>query len=136
MSKNYFKAFQSAAAYCFADKKYWCIDKRDKRWDIFLPYLRKYNKRRQQLIKIVLLMLDESMSGWQPNTSKLAGIPNYTFELKNPVLLGTIFCNVVECRSGCIVFQNIVQIRSINTLRSIKMLHPVSLTTPRLSHTQ
>ena len=29
MSKNMFKAFQSAAPYCFAEKKYWYLDKRD-----------------------------------------------------------------------------------------------------------
>ena len=28
MSKNMFKAFQSAAPYCFAEKKYWYLDKR------------------------------------------------------------------------------------------------------------
>ena len=37
MSKNMFKAFQSAAPYCFAEKKHWCVDKRDRPWKIFLP---------------------------------------------------------------------------------------------------
>ena len=109
MKKNEFKAFQSAAAFCFAEKKYWYIDKRDRPWDIFLPCLQNYNERRQQLIKTILLMLDESMSGWRPKTSKLGGLPNYTFEPRKPVPLGTMFRNGVECRSGCIVFQDIVQ---------------------------
>jgi len=30
MAKNYFKAFQSVAPYCFTNKKYWYIDKRYK----------------------------------------------------------------------------------------------------------
>ena len=29
-AKNYFKAFQSTAAYYFTEKKYWYIDKRDR----------------------------------------------------------------------------------------------------------
>ena len=54
------------------------------------------------------LMLDESMSGWSPKTSKLGGLTNYTFEPRKPVTLGTMFRNGVECRTGCIVFLDVV----------------------------
>ena len=63
MSKNMFKAFQSAAPHCFAEKKHWCIDKRDRPWDIFLPCLNSYNEKRKKLVITALLMLDESMVG-------------------------------------------------------------------------
>ena len=108
MSKNTFKVFQSAAPYCFCDKKYWYVDKRDRPWDIFLPCLNSYNEKRRNLVVTVLLMLDESMSGWRPKTSKLGGLPNYTFEPRKPVPLGTMFRNGAECTTGCIVFQDVV----------------------------
>ena len=108
MTKNYFKAFISAAPYCFAEKKWWYIDKRDRPWDIYLPCLQSYNCKRQALIKTLLLVLDESMSGWCPKTSKLGGLPNYTFEPRKPVPLGTMFKNGAECKSGLIVFQDVV----------------------------
>ena len=53
-------------------------------------------------------MLDESMSGWRPKTSKLGGLPNYTYEPRKPVPLGTMFRNGAECTTGCIVFQDVV----------------------------
>ena len=109
MSKNYFKAFVSTATYCFAEKKWWYVDRRDRPWDIYLPCLSKYNERRQQLVKTLLLVSDESMSGWCPKTSKLGGLPNYTLEPRKPVPLGTMFKNGAECKSGIIVFQDVTQ---------------------------
>ena len=50
------------------------------------------------------------MSGWRPKTSKLGGLPNYTYEARKPVPLGTMLRNSVECVSGCLVFQDIVQL--------------------------
>jgi hypothetical protein len=50
------------------------------------------------------MMVDESIRGWQPKTTKLKGLPNYTFEPRKPVPLGTMFCNGVECVSGILVF--------------------------------
>jgi hypothetical protein len=57
----------------------------------------------------MMVMLDESMSGWRPKTSKLGGIPNITFEPRKPTTLGTIFRNGAECFSGILVFQDAVQ---------------------------
>ncbi len=53
-------------------------------------------------------MLDESMSGWRPKTSKLGGLPNITYEPRKPVLLGTQMKNGVECLSGVLAFQDVV----------------------------
>lgn len=109
MAKNEFKCFQSAIAFCWADKKIWYTDKRDVPWDVFLPCLADFNERRRNLLKTVLLMLDESMSGWRPKTSKLGGLPNYTFESRKPIDLGTMFKNGAEGLTGMYVFQDVVQ---------------------------
>ena len=47
IGKNYFKAFICAAPYCFCEKRFWFVDKRDKPWDIFLPCTKDYNAKRQ-----------------------------------------------------------------------------------------
>ena len=38
-----FKALCSAAAYAWADNKFWYIEKHDPSWDIFVPCLQSYN---------------------------------------------------------------------------------------------
>ena len=115
LPQNTFKAFQCAAPFCFCDSKYWYIEARDRPWDIFLPCLDAFNKKRRHLIKLRLLMMDESMSGWRPKTSKLGGLPNYTFEARKPVPLGTMFRNSVECVSGCLAFQDVVQLPEVQS---------------------
>jgi hypothetical protein len=107
--KNYFKAFCSAAPYAWADERYWYEDSRDVPWDVFLPCLDSFNEKRQRLIKTFLLLLDESMSGWWPKTTKFGGLPNYTYEPQKPVPLGTMFRNGVECISSVLVVQDVVQ---------------------------
>jgi hypothetical protein len=72
-------------------------------------------------------MLDESMSGWRPKTSKLGGLPKYTYEPRKPVPLGTMFCNGVECISGILVFQDVVQNPE---LQSRKDFHGQKLSLP------
>jgi hypothetical protein len=106
---NMFKAFQSGAALMFCDKKWWFEDVRDRDWDIAMPCIASYNEKRKQLFHTILLMLDESMSGWRPKTSKLGGLPNITFEPRKPVPLGTQFKNGIECLAGTMAFQDIVQ---------------------------
>ena len=94
-----------------ARKKFsWFVDKCDKPWEIFLPAVQNYNEKRRQLLTAALLLLDESMSGWCPKTSKLGGLPNYTYEPRKPVPLGTMFRNGVEAVTGIIMHQDIVQL--------------------------
>jgi hypothetical protein len=109
MPINYFKAFCSATPYAWADPKYWYLDARDNPWDVFTLCLSSFNEKRQRLIKTVLLLIDESISGWRPKTKKLGGLPNYTFEPRKPVPLGTMFRNGVECITGLLVVQDVVQ---------------------------
>jgi hypothetical protein len=106
---HYFKAFLSCAAYLFCDKHHWYVDERDRGWETFDPVLVSFNDKRKELFKVYLLMLDESMSGWRPKTTKLGGLPNITFEPRKPVPLGTQLKNGVECLSGVMAFQDVVQ---------------------------
>ena len=109
MSWHEFEAFRLAALRCWCGKENWFVEPRHQTWNIFLPILRGFNKKRQHLLSTVLLLLDESMSGWRPKTSRLGGLPNYTFERRKPVPLGTMFRNGVECITGMRVFQDVVE---------------------------
>lgn len=73
-----------------------------------MPCVNKFNQTQRELIKVVLLIMDESMSGWRSKTSKLVSLPNFTFEPKKHVPLGTMFRNAAEFKSGCLVFQDVV----------------------------
>jgi hypothetical protein len=107
-----FKCFESAAAYCWADRTYWYRERREMPWDVFLPCMKSFNDRHQRLLSsVALLLLDESMSGWRPKTSKLGGLPNYTFEPRKPIPLGTMFRNGVECITGLLPFK--VQLNNV-----------------------
>jgi hypothetical protein len=106
---NMFRAFQSGAALMFCDKQLWFEDKRDRPWEVFLPCLKSFNSKRRQLFSTVLLMLDESMSGWCPKTSKFGGLPNITYEPRKPVQLGTQLKNGIECLAGTMAYQDVVQ---------------------------
>jgi hypothetical protein len=71
--------------------------------------MNKFNERRKNLLRTLLLILDESMSGWQPKTTITGGLPKLTWEPRNPVPLGTMFRNGVEASTGILVYQSVVQ---------------------------
>ena len=119
LNKEVFKCFCSAAPYLWAKKDYWFMDKRDKTWDIFIPCLQDFNEKRQNLIKsIMVLILDESMSGWRPKSSKLGGLPSYTFEPRKSIPLGTMLRNGAEAVTGVILYQDIVQTPEFQTKKT------------------
>jgi hypothetical protein len=109
VSENMFKAFKAAAHFCWCYSDYWYKDKRDLTWDIFLLMLSQFNERRQSFVSIILLMVDESMSGWRPKSTKTGGLPKLSWEPRRPVPLGTTFRNGTECTSDILMFQDIVQ---------------------------
>jgi hypothetical protein len=63
----------------------------------------------------MMLQLDESMYGWHLKTSKLGGLPNYTYEIRKPVPLGTMVRNSVECISDVLVFQDVVELPEVQS---------------------
>ena len=108
--KNYMKAFLSAAPYLWCDEKYWYQQYSEEEWEIFLPMLADFNDKRKNLVSCVLLMLDESMSGWRPKTTKTGGAPNITYEPRKPVPLGHMLRNGCEALTGIIVHQDVQQL--------------------------
>jgi hypothetical protein len=71
MSKNAFKAFKSGAHLFWTEEEHWCRDKSDLTLAVCLPTLELFNECRRELLKCVLLILDESISGWRPKLIKI-----------------------------------------------------------------
>ena len=107
--KGYFKAFMTAFPYLWADKKYWYRPLKDMPWDLILPFLKEYNNKRNHLLWVLFLILDESMSGFCPKTTAYGDLPNISHEPRKPVSLGTMLRNAVEGRTGIFAFHDIVQ---------------------------
>ena len=97
------KCFAAAALMIFADQKWWCKDKQDIDWGMFLPTITKWNKKCTALITPYLLILDESMVGWKPKTSKTGGLPNALYEPQKPVNYGTMPRDSADCCTGIIM---------------------------------
>ena len=76
-----------------------------------------YKQKRRNLFKAILLLLDESMSGWRPKTSKLGGLPNISFEARKPIPLGGMFKNGVGCISCVFAYQDIVMGAEVQQLK-------------------
>ena len=65
-------------------------------WWKFAFAISEFNKnRKQSILTSSDRILDESMSGYRPRTSKLGGLPNISYILRKPVPLGTEFKCVV-----------------------------------------
>jgi len=108
IDRTEFQVFMAGAAYCWCPEAEWFKEKGTEYWTTFLPCLKDFNDKRRKMLKCVLLMLDESMSGWRPKTSKLGGLPNFTMEPRKPVPIGTMFRNGVECITGIFMYQDVV----------------------------
>jgi len=68
--KNTFKAFLASVPHAFAPKELWYKENQDLDWEFFLLVVQSLNKKRQALFKMVLLVLDKSMSVGRPKTTK------------------------------------------------------------------
>lgn len=111
--KNEFQAFVTALPWLWSPEQYWYEDKRDVPWDMFTPFLDQWNDKASLLYDIVAIVLDESMIGWRPKTSKLGGLPNYTLEPRKPVPLGTMLRNAAEAITGGIVYNDPVMLSEV-----------------------
>jgi hypothetical protein len=116
---DYMKAFLRGLPYMWADKKYYNVEHNMLPFDFIQPFLNEYNKLRcevsffymifvccimnssqllsPQIMNVLELMLDESMSGWQPKMSKTGSLPHISYEARTPVPLGTMLRNSVVC---------------------------------------
>ena len=108
--KNYFKAFLSGFPWLWADKeKHWYTNPKHMPWEQILPFVDEYNEKRNNLLRVLFLVLDESMSGFRPKTTKTGGLPNITHEPRKPVSLGTMLRNGAEGKTGILAFDDVVQ---------------------------
>ncbi len=80
----YMKAFIHGFPYLWAEMKYWDVNRGDLPFDFIAPFLDEYNGARRNVLRVVYLMLDESMSGWRPKTSKRGGLPHISHEPRKP----------------------------------------------------
>ena len=67
--------------------------KRCRTSSIFLVGAKECNKKRQHLINMMSLVLDELTSGWWLKTLKLGSLTNCAYETWNAIHLGPIFKN-------------------------------------------
>ena len=109
LPENYMKAFIAGFPFLFCDKKYWYENPKDLPWEVFLPFVGEWNEKRNKLLQVLFLILDESMFGWRPKTSATGGLPNITNEPRKPVDLGTMACNGAKCKTGIMAYQDIVE---------------------------
>ena len=106
--KDYFKAFLHGFPYLWADRKYWDVNRAELPFDFLAPFIGEYNGLRTQVLRVNYLVLDESMSGWRPKTSKRGGLPHISHEPRKPIPLDTMICNAVECTTGIFVHHDLV----------------------------
>lgn len=109
--QNYFEAFVAGFPQLWSPREHWYVD--NVPWDAFLPLLKAFNGKRQDLVSSTYLVLDESMSAWRPKTSKFGGLPNITYEQRKPKPLGTMLKNGVEATTGIMVYQDVVQQKEV-----------------------
>ena len=125
------KAFLHGLPYLWADEMYWDVDANMLPFDFIQPFVDQFNSKRTeastsflfchchriigltlslllQMLNVIHIILDESMSAWRPKTSKTGGLPHISHEPRKPVPLGTMLRNAVECLTGIFVYQDIV----------------------------
>ena len=77
LPKNYFKAFVHAFPFMWADRRFWYMSRNDLPWDVFQPFVNKYNSLRRKMTDVFYVVLDELMSGWRPKTMPMGGATKY-----------------------------------------------------------
>jgi Transposase IS4 len=114
MDVHEYKAIAAALPFMWSDKAHWYHDKRDKPWDVFVPFIQAWNDKQKALfLEYGIAVTDESMFAWVPNTSKLGGLPNYTLEPRKPKPLGTMLKDTAECKTGILLFTDPVMAPSV-----------------------
>ena len=104
-------------------------------WESFLLLVQAFNGKRTDLIKSTYLVLDESMSAWRPTTTKTGGLPNITYEPREPKPLGTMFKNGVEAATGIVVYQDVVETSEAQAIKKYAgNLSSLPLGEPILKH--
>ena len=111
--------FVSGFPYIFADKKYWYKNLKDMPWDLIRPFISEYNGKMKCLLRVLYLVLDESMRGFCPNTSAYGNLPNLTHKPHKPVSLGTMSAMELKAEQASLLIMMLCKISRANALKSI-----------------
>ena len=107
--KNYFKAFIMGFHLLWSDEKYWFVNPNELPWDIIKPFVGEYNAKRNKILSLWRLLIDETMSEFRPKTSETGGLPNITCEKRKPKDLGTMARNGLDTITGIFAHHDIVE---------------------------
>lgn len=73
-------------------------------WEMFNQMVADFNKNRAMMLVMgVWITMDETMSAYQPRTTKTAGLPNISFIKRKPKPLGTEAKTACDCATGVMV---------------------------------
>lgn len=101
MDINEFRVCLAALPYAWTDKALWYRDRWDTPWDVIMPFISAWNDMQTELFEeFNLTITDEETIAWVPKTTKLGGLPNYTWEPRKPKPLGTMLKNTAETVTG------------------------------------
>lgn len=104
MSYRRFSSIRKVYSFCFSEPEARMTDD----WWRFIGGIRGFNaNRRRTIIRSAVLTIDESMSSWNPQTSKYGGLPNISFVKRKPKPLGTEFKDVCDGCHGVMLFLEI-----------------------------
>jgi hypothetical protein len=104
MGENRFDEIKAVSYYAFAD-----LSKRtsDPWWPIRGGVNGLNENRSQTIVRSRALCIDESMSAFQPRSSKLGGLPHLSFIKRKPRPLGTEFKSAADGVSGVLLWLEI-----------------------------
>jgi len=104
MDINTFHAIAEALPFMWGHESLWYKDKRDVPWQIFTPFIDAWNDKAKKLMsEYNILIMDETFIAWCPKTTKLGGLPNYSYELRKPRGLGTMLKDIAEAVIGLLI---------------------------------
>jgi len=107
MDVNMYHAIAEALPFMWGDQSLWYKDRRDVPWQIFTPFIDAWNaKQKSLLIEFTILIMDETFIAWCPKTTKLGGLPNYSYEPRKPKGLGTMLKDMAEAIIGLMMFMD------------------------------
>ena len=114
MNVNMFRAILDALPFMWGDKALWYKDRRDIPWAIFTPFIEAWNEKQEKLLsQYNILIMDETFIAWCPKTTKLGGLPNYSYEPRKPKGLGTMLKDICEAVIGLLIYTDPVMSPSI-----------------------
>jgi len=107
MDVNMYHAIADALPYMWGDQSLWYKDRRDVPWQIFTPFLDAWNAKQKSLLsEFSIAIMDETFIAWCPKTTKLGGLPNYSYEPRKPKGLGTMLKDMAEAIIGLMLFMD------------------------------